>query len=337
MFIWAENFLGEIETSVFLPENIIIPFKSISIFFTMCVISFTLWVLYISLQRKEKVLARQTLELKHLNKDLQEKNNKIKNNEIKLQNINHLLEGHLKTMEKQQEQLIDSNATKDKLFSIIAHDLRSPFSSILGFSEIIIENLNDLEIEETEEYVRYINLSAQNTLYLLENLLNWAKTQTGKIINQPKKIILSSIIQETINISDTALKIKNISLNHIHPDNIEVFVDENMVKTVLRNLISNAIKFTHTGGTINVFAISKQDKVEIVISDNGVGMNEEIRKKLFNINTNITSHGTANEKGSGLGLVLCKEFVERLGGRIWVDSEEGKGSDFKFILPLNKS
>ncbi len=333
LFIWVEIFLGEIETSFLLPENIVIPFKVISIFFAMCVISFTLWILYISLQRKEKTLVIQALELKDLNEDLQKKNNKIKNNEVKLQDINHLLEDHLKTMKKQQEQLINANASKDKLFSIIAHDLRSPFNSILGFSEILIDNIENFEVKKTEEYIGYINLSAQNTLSLLENLLNWAKTQTGRIVIQPKKIILSSIIQETINISNASAKTKNISLNHIQSDDVEVFTDGNMLKTVLRNLVSNAIKFTHAGGKIDVSAISKQDKVEISISDNGVGMNEETRKKLFNVNTNITTHGTENESGSGLGLVLCKEFVERLDGSIWVESEEGKGSDFKFTIP----
>ncbi len=243
-----------------------------------------------------------------------------------------------------EEKLIQLNnklkeliATRDRLFSIIAHDLRSPFTSILGFSEILIENIRDLEITKTEEFIKDINTSAQNTLYLLDNLLNWAKTQTGNIIVQPKKINLSSIIQETIDLLNAPANIKSISLNLIQPDKIEIYVDENMVKTVLRNLISNAIKFTNLGGNIDVSAISEGDQVEIIISDNGVGMNEDTQKSLFNISVKTTTPGTADEKGSGLGLVLCKEFTEMLGGSIWVESEEGKGSDFKFTLPLNRS
>ncbi len=238
---------------------------------------------------------------------------------------------------KSEAQLKKASNTKDKLFSIIAHDLRSPFTSILGFSELLAENINYFEMAEREEFIRNINTSAKNTLSLLDNLLNWAKTQTGKIIIKSGKIILSSVIQEIIEISSTAANFKNITLNHQQSEDIEVFTDENMLKIVLRNIVFNAIKFTKNGGDINISVISKQDNVEITISDNGVGMNDEARKKLFNIDTNTSSKGTANEKGSGLGLVLCKEFVEKLGGIIWVESKEGIGSDFKFTLPLSKS
>jgi len=232
-------------------------------------------------------------------------------------------------------QLRELNATKDKLFSIIAHDLRSPFNGILGFSELLIENVNEFETAETEKYLGIINSSAKNTLVLLDNLLDWAKTQTGQINFNPEKLILSSIIHEVIETSNSMAKIKGISLNYIKSDKIEAFADENMLKIVLRNLISNAIKFTKVGGKIRVYAISKQGRVEITISDNGVGMNDETQNSLFSLETNETTMGTANEKGSGLGLVLCKEFVEKLGGNIWVESEEGKGSNFKFTLPLH--
>lgn len=241
-------------------------------------------------------------------------------------------------IKESEAQLKNINATKEKLFSIIAHDLRSPFTSIIGFSEILIENIRDLDIAETEEFLNNINSSAQNTLSLLDNLLNWVKTQTRKIIIQPKKLLLSSVIQETIDLSNAPANIKNITINHIHSDSIEVYSDENMVKTVLRNLISNAIKFTKSKGRIDVSAISKQDQVEITISDNGVGMNENTLKNLFDISaTTETTYGTADEKGSGLGLILCKEFIEKLGGSIWVESEIEKGSVFKFTLPLNRS
>ncbi|MGZ2369465.1 sensor histidine kinase [Ancylomarina sp. YFZ004] len=225
------------------------------------------------------------------------------------------------------------NATKDKLFSIIAHDLRSPFNSILGFSELLIENLKDFEISESEKYVRFINSSAQNTLVLLDNLLNWAKSQTGQIAFNPQKISLSSLISEVIEQSNSAAIAKEISLIHKQADEIEAYADEDILKTVLRNLISNAIKFTKVGGCINIVVITEQKHVEISISDNGIGINEEKLKTLFNISSNTTSLGTANEKGSGLGLVLCKEFVEKLGGSIWVESEERIGSNFKFTLP----
>ncbi|MFC2107820.1 sensor histidine kinase, partial [Bacteroidota bacterium] len=167
--------------------------------------------------------------------------------------------------------------------------------------------------------------------------LNWAKSQTGNIIVKPENIILSKVIQEVIEISNSIAKTKDISLNQMISDEIEVYADENMLDVVLRNLISNAIKYTETGGNVNILFTSIENQVEISISDDGVGMTDETRKKLFDISTSITTKGTANEKGSGLGLALCKEFVEKLGGNIWVESELGKGSDFKFTLPLNKS
>lgn len=235
-----------------------------------------------------------------------------------------------------ETQLKKINATNNKLFSIIAHDLRLPFNSILGFSELLMDNKNDFEIAEREEFAKGINTTAQNTLSLLDNLLNWAKAQSGKIIIQPEKIILSSIILEVIEILTLVANFKSIALIYNQSNEIEVVADEDMVKLVLRNLVSNAIKFTKSGGDVNISAISNQDEVEISISDNGVGMNDKARKKLFKIATNVSTSGTANEKGSGLGLVLCKEFVEKLGGTIWVESEEGVGSDFKFTLPLIK-
>ena len=245
----------------------------------------------------------------------------------------------LKNTRIQQDKLKlkELNLTKDKLFSIIAHDLRSPFNGILGFSELLIESLKDFEITKSKKYVSIINSSAKNTLALLDNLLNWAKSQTGQINFNPQKIILSSIIREILEHSNSIATVKQITLIHKQTDKIEVYSDKNMLKTVLRNLITNAIKFTKSGGCINIIVITKQNHVEISISDNGIGINEEKLKTLFNISSNTTSLGTENEKGSGLGLVLCKEFVEKLGGCIWVESEVGKGSDFKFTLPLEAS
>lgn len=254
---------------------------------------------------------------------------------IKLLHKNYTLERQ--RAEENAAQLQELNATKDKLFSIIAHDLRSPFNNILGFSELLLENKNDNKVAKSEKYLGIINSSANNTLILLDNLLNWAQSQTGKISFNPKKIIFSNIILEIIKLKKSIAKAKNISLNYSSSDEIEVYADENVLKTILRNLISNAIKFTNSNGKIDVTALQNDNFIEIAVSDNGVGMNDETRKKLFDISTNITTKGTANEKGSGLGLILCKEFIEKHGGKIWIESEEGRGSIFKFTLPLNKS
>lgn len=236
-----------------------------------------------------------------------------------------------------EAQFRELNATKDILFSIIGHDLRGPFGNILVLSELLIEAVKDKDPVESEQYLGMINSTAKNSLSLLDNLLSWAKSQTGQLNFKSEKINISSSIQEVLELSNANAKTKNISLNLIKSDEIEVDCDEEIFKTILRNLISNAIKFTKPGGNIDVFVIPKQNQVEITISDNGIGINEETCKKLFSISSNLSSLGTANEIGSGFGLFLCKEFVKKLGGRIWVESEEGKGSDFKFTLPLNKS
>jgi signal transduction histidine kinase len=238
--------------------------------------------------------------------------------------------------EENEIQLRELNATKDKLLSIIAHDLRGPLGNILGFSALLIENIKKYDVEKIEKYSSNINSSTQNTLVLLENLLNWAQLQNGKINFNPENQVSSSIFKEIIELLNPSAKNKNLLLNYFQSEEIIVFADPNMIKTILRNLISNAIKFTNSNGKIDVTALQNGNFIEIAVSDNGVGMNEETRNKLFMLETNETTIGTSNEKGSGLGLILCKEFVEKHGGKIWVESELGKGSVFKFKLPLNK-
>lgn len=247
------------------------------------------------------------------------------------------------TERKNAEQIIkeneiklkELNSTKDKLLSIIAHDLRSPFNCIIGLSELLIGDEREAHVEHSERYTGLINSSAKNTLVLLDNLLNWAKSQTGQLSFNPTKIILSSLINEIIETSNSKAIIKSISLKLIQTEKVEIYADENMVMIIFRNLISNAIKFTKPGGNINVSVTPGTKQVEISVSDNGVGMDEEKIKTLFKISSNATSPGTANEQGSGLGLILCKEFVEKHNGKIWVESEVGRGSVFKFTLPLN--
>jgi len=238
---------------------------------------------------------------------------------------------------KTENSLKELIATKDKLFSIIAHDLRSPFNSIIGFSELLIDNSDDILLEDSEQYIKIINSAAKNTLILLDNLLNWAKSQTGQLSFKPEKILFSAVVQEIITLSKTIAKSKNITLECSCSDNLEIFADVNMLNTVVRNLISNAIKFTNIGGHIKVSAELKQDHVEITISDNGIGINKEKCSELFSITSNTTTLGTADENGSGLGLVLCKEFIQKNNGDIWVESEENKGSNFIFSLPTYKA
>ena len=231
------------------------------------------------------------------------------------------------------EQLIELNATKDKFFSIIAHDLKSPFNGILGFSGLLKSEARNLDIDSIVKYTDLINSSAQNTFRLLENLLDWARIQQGGYHFEPKKILLNNLIKtEFEGLKFNAVQ-KNITFVNDVSEEIIISADEIMLGTVLRNLISNAIKFTPKDGLVHVVAKIKTDHVEVSISDSGVGMEKKTVDKLFKIETSFTTRGTENEKGTGLGLLLCKEFVERHEGKIWAESETGKGSRFTFSIP----
>ncbi|RPH34463.1 MAG: PAS domain-containing sensor histidine kinase [Bacteroidales bacterium] len=230
-------------------------------------------------------------------------------------------------------QLKSTNSTKDKLFSIVAHDLKNPFNAILGFSELLVNNHNSYNHKKTEEFIEQINSAAKNTLALIDNLLVWANSQMGKIEYQPQNLRLLTTIQDTLDLLRSTARIKNITIRYFEAEDIAVYADKIMLQIIVRNLISNAIKFTKPNGKINIYATIDHNYVEITVSDDGIGISKEICNKLFNRNDNITTNGTANEKGSGLGLMLCKEFIEKHGGKIWVESELGVGSEFKFTLP----
>jgi two-component system, sensor histidine kinase and response regulator len=185
------------------------------------------------------------------------------------------------------------------------------------------------------EYTVMINTSAVQTLRLLENLLEWANAQHGKISFVPIPFNLSDLVKEEFALIDEMAVGKNILLDCFISDNLTIVADRNMIRTILRNLIINGVKYTNKNGQVKVNAISNNAHVEISVSDNGIGMSKETMEKLFRIDANISTRGTENEKGTGLGLFLCKEFIEKHGGKIWVESEIGKGSTFKLLLPLD--
>lgn len=234
----------------------------------------------------------------------------------------------------QSEELKGAISTKDKFFSIIAHDLKSPFNSIIGFSEILKDEATDLNSEVVAQYAGTINSTATNTYNLLVELLDWAKTQQGGMPFDCKVVVLDQIIISVFAGLKNSADQKNIVLTKNIPANLMMTADENMVNAILRNLIQNAIKFTPKSGKVNVAAKVLDKQVEISVSDNGIGMTREAIENLFKIETSFTTQGTENEKGTGLGLLLCKEFVEKHDGRIWVESEVGKGSTFRINLPV---
>ena len=232
------------------------------------------------------------------------------------------------------ERLLQLNVDKDLFMSILAHDLKSPFTALLGLSEILTEGIRKLDIDEIEDIANCINKSAQSSYNLLEDLLLWARTQKGKIPFKPQKLNLKDICRHILNILNSNASAKSIKISYFAACEINVYADKEMLKTVLRNLVTNAIKFTDTGGVINISAEKTDSGITISVSDNGIGISTDNIKKLFNISEVLSTKGTVGETGTGLGLLLCKEFVEKQGGKIWVESEVGKGSDFKFTLPL---
>lgn len=235
-----------------------------------------------------------------------------------------------------EKRLTQSNLDKDRFISIIAHDLRSPFNTILGFSELSIKQLRKGNIEKTDKYLQILRDSSFQTYEMLNNLLDWVKSQAGKMVFEPRKANLNNIIIENIMYLDSAARKKNIEINFMHSSDIYVWCDKNMIDTVLRNLISNAIKYTNVDGVVEISCYPFDDLGYIVVSvlDNGVGIVPEIKDKLFRLDVNVSTYGTQAEKGSGYGLILCKEFVERNGGKIWIDCDIPVGSNFLFTLPL---
>jgi len=234
------------------------------------------------------------------------------------------------------EELQKINAVKDKLFSIIAHDLRSPFTTILGYIDMLQRDLHKYPIKEIEEMLGAIQSSAQNSYKLLENLLNWAKTQTGQLNPSLQNVYLNRVVENVILFVQAQANKKNIGVNYHQMGNPVIFTDENVVNTVLRNLVSNAIKFTNHDGIINITALEKEGFTEISVSDNGIGISDNIKNNLFVDVVHQSQRGTDFEKGTGIGLTICKEFIENLGGKIWVESELGKGTTFYFTIPKSK-
>nr|NQU92245.1 PAS domain-containing sensor histidine kinase [Bacteroidota bacterium] len=235
-----------------------------------------------------------------------------------------------------ENQLSDLNATKDKFFSIIAHDLKSPFNSIMGFSDLLIERIREKKYEGIEKFTTVIQRSSQQAMDLLVNLLEWSRTQSGKIEFNPEFIELSTLIEEVRALLENPASQKNIKIFHYKHPSLVVFADKHMIGTVIRNLISNAIKFTKPGGQIKIKTAEQDHEVMVAIEDNGVGIKEENIKSLFRIDLDYSTHGTSDEKGTGLGLILCKEFIDQHQGKIWVDSRAGEGSTFSFSIPLQK-
>ncbi|HAI69717.1 MAG TPA: hybrid sensor histidine kinase/response regulator, partial [Gammaproteobacteria bacterium] len=235
-------------------------------------------------------------------------------------------------LKQANEELKNANAAKDKFFSIISHDLGNLFNTLIGFSSLLTMQTDTISAEEKENFILSIQRASQKGYSLLSNLLEWAMAQTGQITSKAAILNLKSLVADNMALLNSNANAKSIKLSSSISETSTVFADKNMLDTVIRNLLANAIKFTPVNGEVKIVSEEKGSEVEISISDTGVGINPKDIDKLFRVDISHTTIGTGEEKGTGLGLILCKEFVEKNGGTIWVESEMGKGSRFYIRL-----
>lgn len=237
-------------------------------------------------------------------------------------------------LKESKAQLLELIATKDKFFNIVAHDLKNPFTSLLGSSELLYKNINQMETESIRELALILNDSAKGGYAILQNLLDWSRSQTGLIKYKPERIHLNDIIEENISNLQLQASVKEINLYNNTKEKIIIVSDKNMINTILRNLLGNALKYTHRRGSVFVKANIKSGEVHISVKDTGIGISKEDIEKLFRLDSKLSNPGTANELGTGLGLKLCREFAEKMGGSIHVESTQNEGSNFVLSIPV---
>jgi len=284
------------------------PFWSSNLFLTAAVVLF-LGIVYLFLFLREKRMKKQ---------------NEMLNEKVQSQTL---------VLQVQNEELTELNSTKDKFMSIIAHDLKNPLNSLIGFTELLHEKQADYDNEQRQKFIDIINKASKQMYELLTNLFDWSRTQTGKINFKPTLFNIKANVHITLELLQHVAKNKEIQIKQ-DIEAIEVFADKNMIATIVRNLVSNSIKFTPNGGIIEVFSEKYENQLEISVQDNGVGMDAKQMQSLFKIDKANSTLGTAQEHGTGLGLILCKEFIKMNKGKISVQSEKGVGSTFTFTVPL---
>jgi two-component system, sensor histidine kinase and response regulator len=255
----------------------------------------------------------------------------IRKKNVELQEINDNLE---KLVAKRTSDLEKANATKDKFFSIIAHDLKNSFNGLLGYSNILLSDFDSFGNEDKIKMISAIRQVSENTYKLLQNLLDWARVQTGLISFHPEEIHLSSLLQDELSVQKRLAEQKNIHIELKADDTLRVVADLNMISTIIRNLLSNAVKFTNHGGKI-VLSLKQDGEMALIsVKDPGIGIAPENMDKLFKVSENLKTFGTNQEEGTGLGLILCKEFVEKNHGQIEIHSEVNVGTEAVFRLPI---
>lgn len=275
--------------------------------------------------------ANQLLTLK--NEEISQQKSEIEAQRDYIEKKNSELNTAIEQIQLQKEELEKLNANKDRFFSIIAHDLRSPINSLSGFTNLLANYADSLSMEEIKTISKDLDNALQNVLQLIQDLLTWARTQMNQIEFNPNIIDINKLITEDLELSNLLFQKKEIALNVHIEENLTAYADLDHIKFIFRNLLTNALKFTKKGGNVLVQATKFENFVKIEVADNGVGMPEEVRNRLFKMEKIKSTQGTENEKGTGLGLLLCQDFILKNGGTIWVESKENEGSKFSFLIP----
>lgn len=320
-------------------------FYSILFLLTIGLITFIIRIYTNTLRKKkitlEKIVHRRTLDLKQNNQKLEEQSLFLNETNTLLEERQQQIEEQAEELKAQSEKLAKSNeelekliALKDKFFSIIAHDLKNPFNTILGFADLLKHNFQNYSYEKRQQLVEYIFNSASSAYSLLENLLNWSRSQTSRLEVNPQMLLVEEIIEANYNLLQSTLKKKGLEFKTNYDKNIKIWADEALINTVFRNILSNAAKFTSSGGTIIINAFLEKDSfVKFEINDTGTGLTKDEIDSIFRIESMVSKPGTSGEKGTGLGMILCKEFIEKLDGKIWIESEPNVGTSVYFTIP----
>ncbi len=314
----------------FIPDNSMVTFPDSLLPYikASCILITLMLIYYLSVYFK-KTRIRKEIQLEKKQKEIHVQSEKLRD-------LNNILKKNLDYIEMQNKELEVANSTKNKLFSIISHDLINPLSTLSSFSDLLNEQIIKEDTEQHKRLVHGISDSVANLNQLTQNLLNWSRTQINTIQTSKVRFSIFNIIDTNIRLFQQSLDAKGIKVNCNVSKDIDVFADKDMIETVFRNLLNNAIKFSHSGGSIDVNSEVVNDEVIVSVRDYGVGMNEKIKENLFRIHNTKSTYGTNNEKGSGLGLIICYEFLKLNDCKLFVDSTVGKGTTFAIVFPTAK-
>jgi signal transduction histidine kinase len=289
------------------------------------------------LEKKNEEINRKRTALERTNSKFRQRTIELFGKMVDLRKAYNIINNQKKEIEKQRKQLDELNTSKDKFFSIIAHDLKNPIAGFLGLTEVLSQDLQSFTDEEKQEFINLIYRSSKQLHSLLENLLQWSRAQTGRLSFKPRHINIHKLMMENIALVNASAELKQIAIELNIDESLEAWADVDMVNTIIRNILTNAIKFTNKDGIVQIAASVDDHWVKLSISDNGIGISEDEQKKLFKIGFSNSKLGTENEEGTGLGLILCKEFAKRNNGDLYVQSKQNEGSTFTVTLPVSQN